>query len=104
MRDLGSDSACAKGMMIRRAAIADLEAVRRISAEALTSAYLAICGAKVRLYTNTRTERNIVLYRRHGFREVGTRPNSRRPGDMLVDMVKTLVSLSRDYAGSDDVS
>jgi ribosomal protein S18 acetylase RimI-like enzyme len=50
----------------------------------------AIGVSEVRLYTNTRMERNIALYRRHGFVEVGERPHPSRPGDVLVDMLKTL--------------
>jgi ribosomal protein S18 acetylase RimI-like enzyme len=45
---------------------------------------------ELRLYTNTRMEQNISLYQRHGFVEVGRRPHPSRPGDLLVDMVKTL--------------
>jgi hypothetical protein len=45
----------------------------------------AIGVAEVRLYTNKRMERNIALYRRHGFIEVVTRPHPSRPGDVLVD-------------------
>ena len=42
---------------------------------------------EVRLYTNERMERNLTLYRNHGFVEVGTRPHPSRPGQVLVDMV-----------------
>ncbi|HEV7305103.1 GNAT family N-acetyltransferase [Ensifer sp.] len=45
---------------------------------------------EVRLYTNSRMERNIALYRAHGFQETGRRPNPHRPGWLLVDMVKTI--------------
>jgi ribosomal protein S18 acetylase RimI-like enzyme len=45
---------------------------------------------EIRLYTNQKMERNVALYRRHGFVEVGTRPHPSRPGDVLVDMVRTL--------------
>jgi ribosomal protein S18 acetylase RimI-like enzyme len=45
---------------------------------------------QVRLYTNERMERNLTLYRRHGFVEVGTRPHPSRPGQVLVDMVRKL--------------
>jgi ribosomal protein S18 acetylase RimI-like enzyme len=45
---------------------------------------------QVRLYTNERMERNLRLYRRHGFVEVGTRPHPSRPGQVLVDMVRKL--------------
>jgi ribosomal protein S18 acetylase RimI-like enzyme len=44
----------------------------------------------VRLYTNEQMERNLRLYRQHGFVEVGKRPHPSRPGQMLVDMVKKL--------------
>ena len=42
---------------------------------------------EIRLYTNLRMERNIALYRRHGYVEVGTRPHPSRPGEVLLDMV-----------------
>jgi ribosomal protein S18 acetylase RimI-like enzyme len=45
---------------------------------------------KVRLYTNERMERNLALYRRHGFVQVGKRPHLSRPGQVLVDMVRKL--------------
>jgi len=45
---------------------------------------------EVRLYTNERMERNLTLYRRHGFVEVGRRPHPSRPGQVLVDMVRQL--------------
>jgi ribosomal protein S18 acetylase RimI-like enzyme len=35
-------------------------------------------------------ERNLALYRRHGFVEVGTRPHPSRAGEVLVDMVRPL--------------
>lgn len=44
----------------------------------------------IRLYTNPRMTGNIALYRRHGYRETGRRPNPRRPGWTLVDMAKDL--------------
>jgi ribosomal protein S18 acetylase RimI-like enzyme len=44
----------------------------------------------VRLYTNQRMERNLALYRRCGFTEIGKRPHPSRPGETLVDMEKTL--------------
>jgi ribosomal protein S18 acetylase RimI-like enzyme len=47
---------------------------------------------EVRLYTNERMERNLMLYRRHGFLEVGKRPHPSRPGQVLVDMVRKLQS------------
>jgi ribosomal protein S18 acetylase RimI-like enzyme len=45
---------------------------------------------EVRLYTNERMERNLSIYRRHGFIEVGKRPHPSRPGQVLVDMVRKL--------------
>lgn len=45
---------------------------------------------EVRLYTNRRMERNLALYRRCGFREVGTRPHPSRAGEVLVDMVRAV--------------
>jgi ribosomal protein S18 acetylase RimI-like enzyme len=50
----------------------------------------AIGRPEVRLYTNEKMERNIALYRRHDFVEMGTRPHPSRPGDVLVDIVQTL--------------
>ncbi|MBZ9760714.1 GNAT family N-acetyltransferase [Mesorhizobium sp. CA8] len=43
---------------------------------------------EVRLYTNSRMERNIALYSAYGYRETGRRANPHRPGWTLVDMVK----------------
>jgi len=43
---------------------------------------------EVRLYTNRRMERNIRLYRKCGFFEIGMRPHPSRPGEVLVDMAK----------------
>jgi ribosomal protein S18 acetylase RimI-like enzyme len=51
---------------------------------------------EVRLYTNERMQRNLMLYRRHGFVEVGRRPHPSRPRQVLVDMVRKLPS--RDSA------
>jgi GNAT superfamily N-acetyltransferase len=45
---------------------------------------------EVRLYTNERMKRNLTLYRRHGFVEIGRRPHPTRPGQVLVDMVRKL--------------
>ncbi|OCP01043.1 MULTISPECIES: GNAT family N-acetyltransferase [unclassified Ensifer] len=45
---------------------------------------------EVRLYTNSRMERNIALYRAYGFQETGRRPNPHRPGWMLVDMARSI--------------
>ncbi|RAZ89735.1 GNAT family N-acetyltransferase [Mesorhizobium hawassense] len=43
---------------------------------------------EVRLYTNSRMERNIALYSAYGYRETGRRPNPYRPGWTVVDMAK----------------
>jgi ribosomal protein S18 acetylase RimI-like enzyme len=45
---------------------------------------------QVRLYTNSRMERNIALYTAYGFHETGRRANPYRPGWTLVDMAKAL--------------
>ena len=45
---------------------------------------------EIRLYTNERMEGNLRLYRRQGFVQVRKRPHPRRPGQMLVDMVRQL--------------
>jgi ribosomal protein S18 acetylase RimI-like enzyme len=47
---------------------------------------------EVRLYTNEKMERNLTLYRQHGFVQVGKRPHPSRPGQVLVDMVRKLPS------------
>jgi ribosomal protein S18 acetylase RimI-like enzyme len=44
----------------------------------------------IRLYTNARMEKNIALYRRHGYAEIGTRPHPSRAGEVLVDMVRAV--------------
>jgi len=46
--------------------------------------------AVIRLYTNVRMEKNIALYRRHGYAETGTRPHPSRAGEVLVDMVRAV--------------
>jgi ribosomal protein S18 acetylase RimI-like enzyme len=46
--------------------------------------------AAIRLYTNVRMEKNIALYRRHGYTEIGIRPHPSRSGEMLVDMARTV--------------
>lgn len=43
---------------------------------------------EVRLYTNSLMLRNIALYQAYGYRETGRRPNPKRPGWIVVDMVK----------------
>jgi ribosomal protein S18 acetylase RimI-like enzyme len=45
---------------------------------------------EIRLYTNERMERNLTLYERHGFVQVGKRPHPSRSGQVLVDMVRKL--------------
>ena len=45
-------------------------------------------AGEVRLYTNARMARNIRIYERAGFSEVGRRENPARPGWVAVDMVK----------------
>ena len=45
---------------------------------------------EVRLYTNEQMERNLRLYRQHGFLQMGKRPHPGRPGQVLVDMVRKL--------------
>jgi len=49
---------------------------------------------EVRLYTNARMERNIVLYTAYGFRETGRRPNPYRPGWTVVDMAKPVAEIT----------
>ena len=51
----------------------------------------AIGAEEIRLYTNLRMEKNIALYRRHGYVEAGIRPHPSRPGEMLVDMIRSVV-------------
>ena len=43
---------------------------------------------EVRLYTNSRMERNIAIYTAYGFQETGRRANPPRPGWTVVDMAK----------------
>ncbi|MER8655318.1 N-acetyltransferase [Mesorhizobium sp. M0847] len=43
---------------------------------------------EVRLYTNSRMERNIEIYTAYGFHETGRRANPHRPGWTVVDMIK----------------
>lgn len=45
---------------------------------------------EMRLYTNALMARNIRVYGEAGFREVGRRPNLRRPGWVFVDMMKSV--------------
>jgi ribosomal protein S18 acetylase RimI-like enzyme len=54
---------------------------------------------EVRLYTNEQIERNLTLYRRHGFVEVGRRPHPSRPGQVLVDMARKLSSRDNHSSG-----
>jgi ribosomal protein S18 acetylase RimI-like enzyme len=43
---------------------------------------------ELRLFTNSRMERNIALYKSFGYRETGRRANLKRGGWILVDMAK----------------
>jgi N-acetylglutamate synthase-like GNAT family acetyltransferase len=43
---------------------------------------------EVRLFTNSLMQRNIALYRGHGYTEVDVRPHPNRSGQMVVDMVR----------------
>ncbi|MDG4881400.1 GNAT family N-acetyltransferase [Mesorhizobium sp. WSM4884] len=45
---------------------------------------------EVRLYTNSRMERNIALYSAYGYCETSRRPNPYRPGWTVVDMAKPI--------------
>jgi ribosomal protein S18 acetylase RimI-like enzyme len=45
---------------------------------------------ELRLFTNSRMERNIALYKSFGYDEIGRRPNLKRLGWTLVDMAKKL--------------
>lgn len=45
---------------------------------------------EIRLYTNSRMERNIALYTALGYREAARRPHPYRPGWVLVDMTKPI--------------
>lgn len=49
---------------------------------------------EVRLYTNSRMERNIALYTAYGFHETGRRPNPYRPGWTVVDMAKSVQTVT----------
>jgi ribosomal protein S18 acetylase RimI-like enzyme len=53
---------------------------------------------EIRLYTNSRMERNIALYQSFGYRETGRRPNPHRPGWMIVDMAKRLAVVAGNSA------
>jgi GNAT superfamily N-acetyltransferase len=48
----------------------------------------------VRLHTNPRMARNVLLYQRNGYIETGRRPHPSFPAETLVDMAKTLKSES----------
>jgi GNAT superfamily N-acetyltransferase len=52
----------------------------------------AVAGGRseLRLYTNTRMDRNIAICRHCGFVETGERPHPSRAGQELVDMVKRI--------------
>ena len=45
---------------------------------------------EMRLYTNSRMERNIALYTAYGFHETARRPHPYRPGWTIVDMAKSV--------------
>ena len=49
---------------------------------------VAIGVPEIRLFTNTRMKRNIALYRRYGYAEVGVRPHPNRSGQFVVDMAR----------------
>jgi ribosomal protein S18 acetylase RimI-like enzyme len=51
---------------------------------------IALGLSVIRLYTNVRMEKNIALYRRHGYAETGIRPHPSRAGEVLVDMVRAV--------------
>ncbi|MCD2175534.1 GNAT family N-acetyltransferase [Rhizobium sp. C4] len=65
----------------------------RLIAEAERRARLA-GKARMTLYTNALMIRNIALYRKLGYREIGRRPNAARPGFTIVDMEKALIEPS----------
>jgi GNAT superfamily N-acetyltransferase len=44
----------------------------------------------IRLYTNLRMAGNLRLYRACGYLETGRRPHPNRPGEILVDLAKSL--------------
>lgn len=44
--------------------------------------------AELQLYTNSRMEKNLALYRKAGFVEIGRRPHPSRTGEFLTDMLK----------------
>src|SRR5262249_46146104 len=60
---------------------------------------IALRLAEIRLYTNVRMEKNIALYRRHGYAETGTRPHPSRVGEVLVDMVRVVPPSASSEAG-----
>ena len=49
---------------------------------------VAIGVPEIRLFTNIRMKRNITLYRRLGYAEIGTRPHPNRSGQFVVDMAR----------------
>jgi ribosomal protein S18 acetylase RimI-like enzyme len=55
---------------------------------------------EVRLYTNEQMDRNLMLYGRHGFVEVGRRRHPSRPGQVLVDMIRKLPSRDNHSSGA----
>jgi len=46
--------------------------------------------ADIRLYTNEKMLRNLRIYRKAGYREIGRRPHPSIPGLELIDMAKAL--------------
>lgn len=63
----------------------------RLIAEAEYNARLA-GKARITLYTNALMTRNIALYLKLGYREIGRRPNTAKPGFTIVDMEKALIA------------
>jgi ribosomal protein S18 acetylase RimI-like enzyme len=53
---------------------------------------VAIGVPELRLFTNTQMQRNIALYRSHGYAETAIRPHPSRSGQMIVDMVRPVAS------------
>ena len=47
---------------------------------------------ELRLYTNRRMERNLAFYRNCGFLDMGMRQHPSRSGEIIVDMVKPVLS------------
>jgi len=45
---------------------------------------------ELRLYTNSRMEKNLSIYRKAGFTELGQRPHPNRSGEFLTDLSKKI--------------